>query len=109
MVAYYGPLHMQPLQSLWELTDAEVRELSATTYLEQAQGLAPMLIAKAGLDNPALNASIDQFITEASAKNIALDYLIHPRGRHAFDVLDDIARSREIIQRTLEFLKNHLA
>lgn len=109
LVAYYGPLDLQELQADWELTADEVREFSATTYLEEhAERLAPMLIAKAGLDHPALNASIDHFIREASMKNVALDFMTHPGGQHAFDVLDDVARSREIIQRTVEFLKTYL-
>lgn len=108
VVAYYGPLNLQQLQANWELTDSEVQQLSATTYLEHAEGLAPMFIAKAGLDHPVLNASIDQFVKEASEKNAVLEYMTHPGGRHAFDVLDDVARSREIIQRTLEFLQNYL-
>jgi len=95
-------------EAAWELTEDEVQEFSATTYLEYAEGLAPMLIAKAGIDYPALNASIDHFIEEASAKNVALDYMIHPGGQHAFDILDDVARSREIIKRTLEFMKTYL-
>ncbi len=108
LVAYYGPLDLQPLKAAWELTEDEVQEFSATTYLEYAEGLAPMLIAKAGIDYPALNASIDHFIKEASAKNVALDYMTHPGGQHAFDILDDVARSREIIKRTLEFMKTYL-
>jgi acetyl esterase/lipase len=108
LVVYYGPLDLQWLQVDWELTEDEVQEFSATTYLQHAAGLAPMLIAKAGIDYPALNASIDHFIKEASAKNVALDYMTHPGGQHAFDILDDVARSREIIQRTLEFMKTYL-
>lgn len=109
LVAYYGPLDLQELQADWELTADEVREFSATTYLEEhAERLAPMLVARAGLDHPALNASIDHFIREASVKNVALDFMTHPGGQHAFDVLDDVARSREIIQRTVEFLKTYL-
>jgi dienelactone hydrolase len=109
LVAYYGPLDLQPLQSDWNLTDDEVREFSAQTYLEEtASKLAPMLITRAGLDAPELNATIDSFIKEASAKNVALDSMIHPDGHHAFDVLDDVARSHEIMKRTLEFMKSSL-
>lgn len=109
LVAYYGPLDLQPLKAHWNLTEDEVREFSATTYLEEhAERLAPMLITKAGLDHLALNVTIDHFIKEASAKNVALDFMTHPGGQHAFDILDDVARSREIIKRTLEFLKNSL-
>jgi dienelactone hydrolase len=109
LVAYYGPLDLQPLKAYWNLTDDEVREFSATTYLEMhAERFAPMLITKAGLDHPALNATIDHFIKEASAKNVVLDFMTHPGGQHAFDILDDDARSREILKRTLEFLKTSL-
>jgi acetyl esterase/lipase len=109
LVAYYGPLDLQPLKSSWNLTEDEVREFSAPTYLEEAASkLAPMLITRAGLDSPELNATIDSFIKEASARNVTLDFMTHPDGHHAFDVLDDVARSREIIKRTLEFLKSSL-
>lgn len=37
-----------------------------------------------------------------------LELLNHPKGRHAFDILDDDDRSREIIARTFDFLKTHL-
>ncbi len=67
-----------------------------------------MLITRAGLDSPELNATIDSFLKEASAKNVTLDFMTHPGGHHAYDVLDDVARSREIMKRTLEFLKTFL-
>jgi acetyl esterase/lipase len=109
LVAHYGPLDMQPLKDEWELTEDEVREFSATTYLEEpVEKLAPMLITRAGLDHPSLNTAIDSFIKEASAKTVALDFMTHPGGHHAFDVLDDVARSHEIIKRTLEFIKTYL-
>ncbi len=108
LVTYYGPLDLQPLRAAWELTEDDVHEFSARSYLKHDESLPPMLIAKAGLDYPVLNASIDHFIKEASEKNVALDYMVHPGGQHAFDILDDVERSREIIKRTLEFFKTHL-
>lgn len=38
----------------------------------------------------------------------SLGHMNHPTGVHAFDMLNDDARSREIIRATLEFLKTHL-
>ena len=67
-----------------------------------------MLIVRAGLDYPQLNASIDRLITAALAKNVNIDVMNHATGRHAFDILDDNARSREIIQATVEFLRAEL-
>ena len=110
-VVYYGPLDLQLLKKTdAKLTEDEARAFSATTYLESsAERLAPLFIVKAGLDHPSLNASIDTFLREASAKDVTIDFLTHPHGHHAFDVLDDVARSHEIIQRTLEFMKTALS
>lgn len=55
--------------------------------------IAPLFIARAGLDYPELNESIDQFVSEAPAHNISLSLMNHPLGQHGFDVRDDNARS----------------
>ena len=68
----------------------------------------PRLLARAGLDHPLLNAYIERLLRGAIAKNVSIDFMNHPTGHHAFDILDDNARSREIIRATVEFLKTHL-
>jgi acetyl esterase/lipase len=70
--------------------------------------VAPVLVARAGLDNPGLNAGIDAFVREALAQGAEIQLLNHAQGRHGFDILDDNDRSREIIRATLEFLKARL-
>ncbi len=55
-----------------------------------------------------MNAGIDRFVEQALAANACLDVLNHPTGRHGFDILDDDARSREIIARAVEFLRSRL-
>jgi acetyl esterase/lipase len=80
----------------------------AAALAETTNPVPPMLISRAGLDNPVLNDSIDRFVGAALARNVTLDLMTHPSGHHAFDVLDDDARSRAIIARTLEFLREHL-
>jgi acetyl esterase/lipase len=69
----------------------------------------PLLIGRAGWDSPGLNRGIDRLIQEALAKDVSIEVLNHPTGRHGFDIIDSNARSREIIQRALEFLKTNLA
>jgi len=69
------------------------------------QDIFPILIARAGLDRAALNTSIDHFVVEALSKNIPLDLKNHPEGRHGFDLLDNVDRSRQIIQQTIEFIR----
>jgi hypothetical protein len=45
------------------------------------------------------------FVQEALGANAALHLANHPIGRHAFDILDDDARTRQIIASTIEFIK----
>jgi hypothetical protein len=35
--------------------------------------------------------------------------MVHPTGHHGFDTLDNDEKSKEIVKRTLEFLKTYLA
>ncbi|HKC23293.1 MAG TPA: alpha/beta hydrolase [Thermoanaerobaculia bacterium] len=101
LVAYYAAL---------ELIDETRRDLSPIHHLRAEAGrVPPILVARAGLDQPSLNAGIDRFVQEALATNACVDVLNHPAGRHGFDILDDDARSREIIARTVEFLRLRLA
>ena len=67
-----------------------------------------IFIARAGKDRASLNKTIDDFLNAALAVNAPVDFMNHPQGRHGFDILDDLPRSREIIARTIEFLKSHL-
>jgi acetyl esterase/lipase len=84
-----------------------LQPLSASS--EPGRPLPPILIARAGLDEPELNAGIERFVHDALAQGAPLDLLNQPTGRHAFDMLDDEERSRQIIRHTLHFLTDHLA
>jgi acetyl esterase/lipase len=63
--------------------------------------------AKGGLDRPNINQSIDRFIERARAAEAAVELFEHPTGRHGFDVLDDDPTTREIIAKTIAFVKAH--
>jgi acetyl esterase/lipase len=70
--------------------------------------LPPLLVVRAGRDDPALNRTIDQFVLAAEARRLAVDLVHQPDGHHAFDVADDTDASREVIRRVLAFLRGHL-
>jgi hypothetical protein len=53
------------------------------------------------------NDGLDRFALTALRKNITVDLANHATGHHAFDVEDNNDRSREIIKRTIEFIKAH--
>jgi len=103
-VAYYAALDLAPGKR-----DAEVfKKFALASCLEQDDfRSSPLFIARAGLDRPALNERIDAFVRKALAANATLDFVNHPRGQHGFDLLDDDARSRQIIASTIAFIKTN--
>jgi acetyl esterase/lipase len=112
LVAYYAALDLQekPPNASTALTDENRRDFSPIHHVLTLAGkVPPVLVARAGLDAPFLNAGIDRFVQAALSANVSLDVLNHPTGRHGFDILDDDARSREIIARTLDFLRVRMA
>ena len=65
----------------------------------------PMLVVRAGLDGVSLNRGIDRLVARASAMNVPLTFINMPAAHHAFDIMDDNDASRDVIARTLDFMK----
>ncbi len=98
-----------PGPPLPDLSQEVLDEFSGAALISKSTGdVAPMLIVRAGLDDARLNASIARLVTVAVANNVNIDFMNHATGHHAFDMLDDNERSKEIIRATLEFLGEHL-
>jgi acetyl esterase/lipase len=118
LVAYYGMMDFQQFADGLPADMAnKERERTLDIFIKfsllahlknHPDVLPPMFIAQAGLDDPFVNASIDHFIAEAANNDIKVDFVHHPAGQHAFDVLDDDEISRKIIQQTLRFIQEHL-
>ena len=69
----------------------------------------PLFVSRAGKDQfPAMNASIDRFVTRALAANLPITLVNHAEGPHGFDLFDDSRTSRDIVRQTLRFLRQHL-
>ncbi|MCI0693364.1 hypothetical protein L0337_15340 [candidate division KSB1 bacterium] len=68
----------------------------------------PLLLVRAGQDSYSLNRAIDEFVKNALARELNLEFINYLEGQHAFDILDDNDRSRKIIKQTLDFLATHL-
>ncbi|HEX8921693.1 MAG TPA: alpha/beta hydrolase [Pyrinomonadaceae bacterium] len=112
LVAFYAFMDVQ--QSEFHRaseTPETVKMFSNITHLADGDAslIAPLFIARAGRDEiPTMNDSIDRFIREAISKNAAITVMNHPQGVHGFDNSNDDARSREIIQAAIAFMKLHL-
>jgi acetyl esterase/lipase len=111
LAAFYALLdlrHALPPGAGAEIVEA-LRRLSPAAYVaERAAGL-PLFVARAGRDNALINDAIASFVAAALAGNAPLTFVNHADGRHGFDILDDDARSREIIGKAVAFLQAHLA
>jgi hypothetical protein len=76
--------------------------------VDRAGPFPPTLIARASLDDHRINQSVDDFVRSGVKRDVELDALTVPPGRHAFDVLDDTVRSRQVIESTVAFLRANL-
>ncbi len=111
LVAFYAFMDIQQseMHRANETPDL-VKTFSPITYLaSDVSKIAPMFIARAGLDDvPTMNDSIDRYTREAISKNAAITVANHPQGVHGFDNQTDDDRSLEIIQSVIAFMKMHL-
>lgn len=112
IVAFYtvfDPRAFSQMEGMKELADLPESEMATYSPEEELAGkegiLPPMFIARAGLDQPAINQSIDSFVQKALAANGDVELINYPEGHHGFDVYDDTTRSREIISLAMNFVK----
>jgi dienelactone hydrolase len=68
----------------------------------------PVFVARAGLDAPNLNASIDRWVAQAVAMEVPVMLVTYPEGVHGFELDQDTPESRQIVTQTLDFLHFHL-
>lgn len=73
-----------------------------------AKKLPPLLVVRAGRDAPELNAALDAFVQEAKGKGAPLTLVELPEAHHAFDLVDDVERSREAMRQTALFFEQYL-
>jgi hypothetical protein len=111
LVSYYAILDIRDgaAQQGVDTAGGWLRGYVLSTYLSPADShFPPMLIARAGLDNPGLNASVDRFLASAFRTNETVELLTVPDGVHGFDIFNDNDRSKEVIARTIQFVRTNL-
>jgi acetyl esterase/lipase len=96
LAVYYGVM-------LYEGPAERAEEFSALHYLRSGQRLPPVFVAKAARDRSFINNSIDEFVDEAAKRGVPVAAMTHEEGLHAFDLVNDDDRSREIVRATLDF------
>ena len=88
LVSYYGVLDVP------DDAGAAAKAFTPMFQLERVHALPPFLIARAGRDSSWINGSVDRFVSLAKAKGFEVTVLEHPKGHHAFDVIDSDEQSR---------------
>jgi len=69
----------------------------------------PMLFVRAGREHsPGLNETLDRVVVRALERNLPLSLINHATGAHGFDLDEDTALSRGIVQQVVTFLQLHL-
>ncbi|HSM92586.1 MAG TPA: hypothetical protein VLT47_06815 [Anaeromyxobacteraceae bacterium] len=70
----------------------------------------PLLVVRAGGDQtPGLNATVDSFVAESLSHDRPVTLINHAGAPHAFDLIDDHERTREVIRSVLRFLGTSLS
>jgi hypothetical protein len=69
----------------------------------------PLLWVRAGLDRPAVNDDISRLASLAVAQNAPVTLLNHSTGYHGFELFNDDDATREVIDRTLQFVRRATA
>jgi hypothetical protein len=66
----------------------------------------PVLYVRAGLDRPGVNEAIIRLASLAVAQNTPLTLMNYAGGHHGFEQVDDNDATRQVIDDTLEFIKD---
>jgi dienelactone hydrolase len=70
----------------------------------------PILFVRAGLDRPGVNgderSGIVAMVATAIAQNAPVSIINNPAGHHAFEMIDDNELTRDVVDRTLDFVKH---
>ena len=69
----------------------------------------PMLLARAGLDMPAMNQAMAAYAAKAARVGAPLTWIDLPSLHHAFDAFEDNALSRSVVETTLDFMQHELS
>jgi acetyl esterase/lipase len=111
LVGFYAFMDIQQSDYRKSEAQATLKAFSPIAYLQKdASKIPPMFVGRAGRDEvPTMDESIDRFVNEALARNIALTLMNHPKGVHGFDNQNDDDRSREIIRSAIAFMQIHLS
>jgi acetyl esterase/lipase len=107
LVSFYGVVDLsRDAAGLETGREAFLRQYSPVHALEDPEARrTPLLVVRAGRDNPGLNAGIDQLVATALRRNAPFRLINLPDGDHGFDGLNDNEASRAAVREALRFVR----
>jgi acetyl esterase/lipase len=67
-----------------------------------AAGPLPIVLTRAGRENPQIAAIVEEFVAAASARDARLEIIDVPNGQHGFDYLDHTEESRKAVEQAMD-------
>jgi len=108
LVAFYGFMDANEAAMFASENKRTLDRFSLIKYADGKRPFPPIFIARAGLEsNAGLNGTIDTFTQKALDLNMSFTIVNHPNGVHGFDNQNNDARTKEIIEQLIVFLKYH--
>ena len=94
------PLFMDPRRTALKAAVLYYGSAEVKTF----RGDLPTLFVRAGLDRPPVTRAMTELITLAQTQNVPVTVVNYPGGHHAFEMVDDEAMTRDVIETTLDFV-----
>jgi len=69
----------------------------------------PTLFVRAGLDRPPVTRAMTDLIALAQTQNVPVSIVNYPGGHHAFEMVDDEAATRDVIDATIDFVARSMS
>ncbi|MGW7416231.1 alpha/beta hydrolase [Streptomyces sp. NPDC054863] len=88
----------------WGLTGSRFHPAQAVAEA----GALPVVVTRAGLEVPAIAATVEEFLTAAKECGANVEVVDVPNGHHGFETLDPTDASREAVHRAMRTVLAHL-
>ncbi|UGQ12719.1 alpha/beta fold hydrolase [Yinghuangia sp. ASG 101] len=88
----------------WGRADSRFRPADA---LRRAGRLVPIVLTRVGLEQPAIAATVADFLTAADERGARPDVVDIPSGHHGFETIDHTAEAREAVERAMRLVVGH--
>ncbi|MGK5733627.1 alpha/beta hydrolase [Streptomyces sp. URMC 124] len=88
----------------WGLVEARFRPVQAVG----AAGQLPVVLTRVGLENAAIAATVEEFLSAAENCGAGVEVVDVPLGHHGFETIDHTEEARDAVERAVRSVLGHL-